>query len=173
MRSPARSPTKRRLPSWSLILFGILVCLAWVSLSGKYQNWMARREYAQRYSTALELPDNISLPRASFQRMPGVVGKALWVDFLQDASEDEKLRTWFVKHSGFSEFKSEYPLFPKPTGMWKASRGSQFLIMYRQDENGWVHLTLGQRMPPDEAEKDLATFTWKSEMQAWKSERDK
>gem|GEM_PF-3878285 len=46
-------------------------------------------------------------------------------------------------------------------GDWEAVQGSEFLIMGRTDENGWVHLCLGQRMPPAEAKRDLATFLWR------------
>jgi hypothetical protein len=50
------------------------------------------------------------------------------------------------------------PALPKPTGSWEAERGSQFLIMSRIDESGWVHLCLGVKMTPEEAKRDLATF---------------
>ena len=96
--------------------------------------------------------------------MPGVVGRALWIDFYQpNPDEDDKLMSWFVKHDGFSEFKSLNRHLPKPIGDWQTERGIQSLIVSRHSENGWVHITLGQRMPPDEVAKDLATFPWQSD----------
>jgi len=95
--------------------------------------------------------------------MPGVIGRALCIDFYEpNADEDDKLRAWFVQHDGFSEFRSVDRLLPK---QWEAARGMQFLIVGREDQSGWVHMTLGQRMPPDEAKRDLDNFPWKSALQ--------
>ncbi len=105
--------------------------------------------------------------------MPGVVGKALWIDFYQpNTDEDAKLRAWFVMYDGFSSFKSLNRHLPEPIGDWEATRGKQSLTVSRHDESGWVHVSLGQKMPLDEAEKDLATYPWHSELQVLKRHRE-
>ena len=91
---------------WRRVVFALLFGVAFGELSGVYRSWTARRDYAQRYSKLLELPSDIGRPLAHLHRMPGVVGKALWIDFYRpNSDEDEKLRNWFVTHDGFSEFK--------------------------------------------------------------------
>jgi hypothetical protein len=156
-----------RLPNLRPVLFMVAVGVAYTALSAVYQDWKVRRDYDQRYSKLLQLPSDISRPKARLQRMPGVVGKALWIDFYQpNASEDERLRAWFTEHGGFSKFKALIPRLPKPIGYWRAERDKQFLIVSRDDENGWVHISYGQSMSPKEAERDLATYPWESEMQA-------
>ncbi len=164
--------TKSRLPNWRQVLVGVLIGVGCATLSGEYQRWKTRSEYDQHYSKLLELPSSISRPQAHFQRMPGVVGKALWIDFYQpNSDEDNTIRDWFVKHDGFSKFKSLYPYLSMSLGAWEAERGPQFLIMSREAENGWVQLSLGQRMTPAEADRDLATYPWKSQMHAKKTNR--
>lgn len=161
--TPSTSTRKVRRVDLRTILFVAVFGLAWGTVPGVYHRWETRRKYDQRYSKMLELPSSISQPRAYLQRMPGVVGKALWIDFYQpNADEDVKLRDWFVKHDGFSEFKLRDRHLPKPIGSWEAEKGVQFLIFSRQSDDGWVHISLGQGMTPNEAKKDLATFPWKA-----------
>jgi hypothetical protein len=170
---PKPSGTKFHRANWRVVLFALMFGAVWGTIPGVYHRWAARREYEQRYSKLLELPSSISAPRAHLQRMPGVVGKALWIDFYQpNADEDDKLRAWFVKYDGFSDFKGPNWPLPKPIGEWEAVRAKQFLIESRDSENGWVHICLGQRMPPEEAEKDLATYPWQSEMKALHSRHE-
>lgn len=156
---------KKPLVSWPTVLSCLLLSAAWGLGSGAYQRWRARTEYDRRYSKLLELPSSISPSKGYLQRLPGVVGKALCIDFYKpNADDDDKLIAWFTRHDGFSDFKSLDRHLPRPVGDWEASRGRQFLIVSRQSESGWVHITLGQRMSPAEAEKDLATYPWRSEM---------
>lgn len=123
-----------RLPSWRVILVAVLSGFVGGILPHVYQGWATRRDYDRRYSKLLELPENISQPKASLHRMPGAVGKTLWIDFYQpNPEDDEKLRAWFTKHDGFSTFKSEYPRIPQPMGDWRAERGTQVLIVSRAD----------------------------------------
>ena len=46
-------------------------------------------------------------------------------------------------------------------------------MVSRDNESGWVHITLGQKMSPDEAKKDIAAFPWKAIDQEEQSDRDK
>lgn len=163
LMKPTRSRREFGTLNWRLVLFWVLFGVAWGTIPGVYQRWMARRSYNQRYSKLLELPSSLSRPRAYLARMPGVIGRALCIDFYEpNADEDDKLRAWFVQHDGFSEFRSVDRLLPK---QWEAARGMQFLIVGREDQSGWVHMTLGQRMPPDEAKRDLDNFPWESALQ--------
>ena len=95
-----------------------------------------------------------------------------WPDSVGTRNEDEKLRAWFVGHDGFSEFKGPDRHLAVPIRDWEAERGKEFLIVSRENESGWVHITLGQRMSPKDAEKDIAAYPWQSEMQEMRRHRD-
>lgn len=158
--------------NWPQVLTCLVFGLLWGTVPGVYQRWRARREYDLRYSTILELPSTISRPKAFLQRMPGVVGKALWIDFyLPNPDEYDQLTAWFVKHDGFTESGTPNPSFQRVAGTWEAERGSQSLILSRDAGSGWVHITLGHKMSPKEAEKDLASYPWQSEMQSLQKHR--
>jgi hypothetical protein len=131
------------------------------AVSNKYQDWSSRREYDRRYSKLLPLPNDISRPSAKLQRLPGVVGKGLCIDFnWPNSSDDKRLLAWFTKHEGFSTFESDYPhLFP-PYGQWRATRGKQILVVCRIDDDK-VGVTLAEPMSPVDAGRDLATFPWR------------
>ena len=46
-------------------------------------------------------------------------------------------------------------------------------MVSRDNESGWIRITLGQRMSPEEAKKDLAIFPWKEVEQEVQHDRDK
>lgn len=162
-----RTGKKFRRINLMQIIFAIAIIISCVTFPVLNKSWKARSEYDQNYSKLLKLPNSIASPIASMRRMPGVEDKALWIYYYQPKFDDDATtRNWFVEHGGFSEFKSLDRNLPKPIGAWKAERGSEFLIMSRTDENGWVHLSYGTQMTPEDAKKDLATFPWKSETDA-------
>lgn len=167
----ATNPKKQlQVHGGKVLALAIFATIALLDVPGMYQDWAARGEYNQRYSKMLHLPQDTPRLQYSLIRMPGVVGKGLVVSFYRpNSDEDANLRDWISKRNQFPKLQPGYSLGAKPIGTWEAERGSDFLVMSRVNESGWIDFTVGKRMPPEEAKKDIATFPWKKELVNWQA----
>lgn len=157
---------KIRRVRWFQVLFCVVFAAAWGTIPGIYHRWKAKRDYDRHYSNLLELPLDISPRRAFMQRLPGVEGKALWIDLYEpDAGEFDKLRTWLINHDGFSEVTSHSRSLPNNPRDWEGKKGQQSLMIDQGPDGGWIHITLCRRMSAEDAKKDLVNYPWKLEMQ--------
>ena len=106
------------------------------------------REYNQAHGKELLLPSYLNVPHATTDWLPGLAKEALTVKiFKPNSSDDESLRAWIFSNNRASAFLSSYKTLKGPVGQWEATRGPETIQFYRMDEDGWITISVFQRLP--------------------------
>ena len=130
------------------ILFTVVVVFCVEAIYEQVRAAGRWHEYIDKYGRGLMLPTSLNVPHATLEWHPGLKHEALTVRiFKPNSGDDDSLRSWITSNNHSSAFVPSYKTLKQPLGQWEATRGPETIQFYRMDEDGWITISVFERIP--------------------------